>query len=478
MCFSCTQFLFGIHANFDSKTFYSGNDTYFIETHLNFIGGSMSYSSPDASVKANVQTLLMLKQGEEIVDFVKVNIESPIVSDSLFTDFMDLRRFSAQPGEYTIELELTDLNDSTADVLTYSEKITVPKYDEMSSSDAIFLGAWQKTTSENDLSRSGYDMLPRVSNLFEGNSSKLGFYTELYKTNEFFGDSTFFALATYVENQTTGEILESTMKLKRVSSAEIIPVFQIKNISSVSEGLYSLVIDVRDAKNQSKLKTRYSFLKGAPNVEFIEYTGSIDETFAAKFTDSKQLYAHLESMIPKAAVGESKTIINHLSEYSDLVELQSFFYNFWFKRNQLDPVKEWNVYYDEVLAVDEEFGTSVKAGHETDRGHTYLKYGPPNTRVVRPHETGAHPFEIWHYYKAGSFNNIKFVFYDRDESVNDYQLIHSNLRGEIRNDNFIDLILNDLSVRALNSSSDVTDQNTGNTNGTRFIIQDLYLNPR
>jgi len=188
LIFSCTQITFGIHANFDSKTFYSGNGTYFIETHLNFIGGSMSYSSADSISKANVQTLLILKKGDDIIDFVKVNIESPIVKDSMFTDFMDLRRFKIEPGNYTIELELTDLNDSIAEVLTHIEKITVPDYNGLSTSDIIFLGAWQKTTSENDLSRSGYDMLPRVSNLFEGDNSKMGFYSELYRTNDFFGD--------------------------------------------------------------------------------------------------------------------------------------------------------------------------------------------------------------------------------------------------------------------------------------------------
>jgi len=192
------------------------------------------------------------------------------------------------------------------------------------------------------------------------------------------------------------------------------------------------VLDIRDAKNQTQLKTKYSFLKSSNEQEIDEYTGDLSETFAAQFTNEAQLYAHLESMIPKAEVGESKTILNHLSSQSDIMELQSFFYNFWYKRNQFNPVAEWNSYYDQVLAVDKEFGTSVKEGHETDRGHIYLKYGAPNTRVRRPHET----------------------------------------------DNFVDLILNDLAVRALNPNADVTNTNSGNTNGTRFIIQDLYLNPR
>lgn len=470
--------LFGIQANFDTKAFYSGNDTYFIETHLNFIGGTMSYSSPDSVLKARVQSLLILKQDEEIIDYVKVNIESPEALDSMFTDFMDLRRFQVKPGEYTLELELTDLNDSLADVLIHEESIIVLTHKTLSSSDVIFLSAWQKTTSENDLSRSGYDMMPRVSNLFEGENKKMGFYTELYRTDGFFGDSTNFALATYFENQTTGELIESSMKLKKVTSAEIIPVFQIKNISTLTEGLYNLVIDVRDAKNQTQLITKYGFIKGAPSVEYVQFEGAIEETFAAQFTDPEQLYDHLLSMTPRASTGESKTILNSLSSYSNITELQSFFYNFWSKRNQIAPKSEWNSYYDQVLAVDQEFGTRIKRGFETDRGRIYLKYGPPNTRVRRPHETGAHPFEIWHYYKADNFNNIKFVFYDREQSINDYKLIHSNLRGEIFNDNFVDLILNDLAVRALNPNRDDTNQGAGQQNGTRFIIEDLYLNPR
>ena len=409
---------------------------------------------------------------------MKVQISSPEAVDSMYTDFMDLRRFQVSPGSYSLELELKDLNNADSEIVTYSKEIEIPAYSGLSVSDAIYLSAWQKTTSKNELSRSGFDMLPRVSNLFESGSEKIGFYAEIYNSNAFFNDSSAFVLATYLENQTTGEVLKSSLKLKKLLATEIIPVFQTKDISNVAEGLYNLVIDVRNDKNQSEYSRKFSFLKGAPILQKSDFEGSIEDTFASEFTDPFQLYEHLISMIPQATPAEARTIIYNLSSYSNVTELQSFFYNFWFQRNQLEPKKEWNTYYDLVLAADLEFGTRIKRGYETDRGRIYLEYGPPNTRVKRPHETGAHPFEIWHYYKAGALNNVKFVFLDSEQSVNDYALIHSNMRGEIFNDNWVELILVDIAASLINPNRDDAANISYDDNGARFVIQDLYLNPR
>ena len=81
---------------------------------------------------------------------------------------------------------------------------------------------------------------------------------------------------------------------------------------------------------------------------------------------------------------------------------------------------------------DYHYSTPIDHGFETDRGRVFLQYGPPNNIEGNTREPGAYPYEIWHYYKlTNNQSNVKFVFYNPDLITNDYQLIHSDARGEI-----------------------------------------------
>jgi hypothetical protein len=84
-----------------------------------------------------------------------------------------------------------------------------------------------------------------------------------------------------------------------------------------------------------------------------------------------------------------------------------------------------------VKVVKREFGTSIRRGYQTDRGRVFLQYGPPNNRTASLHEPSAYPYEIWHYYRIGTQNNRRFVFYLPDLVTNDYTLLHSDANGEI-----------------------------------------------
>ena len=62
---------------------------------------------------------------------------------------------------------------------------------------------------------------------------------------------------------------------------------------------------------------------------------------------------------------------------------------------------------------------------------------PPNTIMESPYGPATAPYEIWHYYALGSKqSNAKFVFYNPDMLADNYELIHSNVRGELYNPNW------------------------------------------
>ena len=140
----------------------------------------------------------------------------------------------------------------------------------------------------------------------------------------------------------------------------------------------------------------------------------------------------LLSMEPISTNPETE-FIKYIIKQGDEHVMQQYIYNYWQKRNPLEPSKPFIAYMIEVMRVNREFGTSIKKGYETDRGIVYLKYGQPNSIMKQHHEPGTYPYEIWHYYGIRGQGNVKFVFYNTDLATNDFELLHSNAIGEINN---------------------------------------------
>ena len=69
-------------------------------------------------------------------------------------------------------------------------------------------------------------------------------------------------------------------------------------------------------------------------------------------------------------------------------------------------------FYDRVTTVNRMFregGAAEIPGWRTDRGRIYLKYGPPDRVLSRPHPSSTNPYEVWRYIR---FRQRKFVFFD------------------------------------------------------------------
>jgi GWxTD domain-containing protein len=110
--------------------------------------------------------------------------------------------------------------------------------------------------------------------------------------------------------------------------------------------------------------------------------------------------------------------------------LKKFFYAFWLKRDPVNPEKAWLEYLAQVQHVNKEFGCKLVPGYRTDRGRVFLQYGPPNSVFESPFDSHSYPYEVWHYYYCTDQSNVKFVFWNTDLVSNDYELLHSDKRGE------------------------------------------------
>jgi len=113
---------------------------------------------------------------------------------------------------------------------------------------------------------------------------------------------------------------------------------------------------------------------------------------------------------------------------------REFIYNFWKSRDENssdDRNESYLNYTKRVSESDNKFSAMGKPGWKTDRGRVFIIYGEPSEIERHPNETGTRPYEIWKYENLEG--GVYFVFGDLT-GFNDYQLIHSTKRGELRDD--------------------------------------------
>ncbi len=110
-------------------------------------------------------------------------------------------------------------------------------------------------------------------------------------------------------------------------------------------------------------------------------------------------------------------------------ERACFVAQFWERRNP-EPGASVNKFkkehYRRIAYANSHFAGSSVPGWQTDRGHMYILYGPPDEIDSHPHAT-PHPWELWGYKHvdgmSGNYNT--FTFIDRT-GHGDYHLAPSS----------------------------------------------------
>jgi GWxTD domain-containing protein len=480
----CVTASFASYANlqayFDFKSFLIPGEGPYVETQLSFTGESLAYITlPNGNVQAEVATTIIISRNDSVIDFRKFNILSPELTDSTIGDFIDLRRFPLKNGTYKIELELLDLNAPNAKKqILEQEFVLYFAPDQVVISDITLLKAYAKAETPTELTKSGYDLFPYVSDYFPSDVDVLAFYAEVYQAEASFGEDGMYLIASFISKKDSDEPIAEMLKMDRQKVELVTPMLHVFDISQLPSGTYQLNIDVRNKNNEPVYRRiqvfyRNNFLAptGPENLEDL----AIENTFAARYTHRDSLLEHLNSCMPIASNVE-RTTIEHQMETAELLLLQRYFYQFWLRRNDQNPQLEWEEYLKQVEIVNKNFGTRIKEGYQTDQGRVFLQYGPPNTRVQRHHPTETLPFEIWHYYHIGAFNNKRFLFYTPNVAAVEFILLHSDMLGETQNNDWPTI------MRTKNPELRPSDSGSNRSNPRDSFsgdsLEDLFYNPR
>jgi GWxTD domain-containing protein len=438
-----------LQAYFSHAVFSVPNDGPYLETYLQVQGNTLQYKeNASGKFQGSVQVLLIIKKDTNIVDFRKYELFSPELTDttSVKNDFIDQQRFSIPDGAYLIDVSLSDINSNDKPLAAKIPiEIAIPD-NEISISGIQLIESFTKTTTENVLSKSGFDLVPFVDNFFPTDKSKLTYYAEIYNPIPTSEDSDMFLISAHIESFESKKMLNDFVRIKRETAKPVTAFFNEFNIENLPSGNYNLVVSVRNKKNELMAQNAAFFQRFNENISSSAFdltAVDISNSFVLKYTNSDTLQENIRSLRPIATEME-RIFINTQLMNSDISSLQQFLYNFWRTRNDIDPAGEWEKYRIEVIRVNNSYATQVKQGYDTDMGRVYLQYGPPNTITDRPFDASgllndaSVPYQIWHYYTINNNRerNKKFVFVASELGVRDYTLVHSDVTGEIQDYNW------------------------------------------
>lgn len=408
-----------------------------VEVSMAFIAGTM-VSAPNAAgfMQARVEALTLIEQDGAIKAYAKTEVLGQERLDSLQVDMIHQETFDLAPGSYELVIELRDLNSADTTVARYRAPMAVGAAPAGVSISDLLLAERIETATAERPRPSGYWPVPLLSDYLPSAISSLGLYAEVYGTDAAFGTDSLFLLNLQIEDFEHKRVQGAFKRIQRAKAGPVVPVVLEMPIGDLASGNYLAVVEARDRSGALIARRELFFQRNNPiqRKYDMESMASLDlnNTFAGALTDRDSLAEHLSSMRPIADHLEQKIIDDRWKD-RDIELMRRFFYSFWINRSSNDPEGAWNNYKQEVIKVNKLFGCRAMKGYQTGRGYVYLKYGAPNTMMDRFNEMGTPPYTIWHYYRAGRFTNRRFIFYQPDMASNCFELLHSEVPGEIQN---------------------------------------------
>ena len=417
--------------------FSSPNDGPYLETYLAFSGRSIYFVKNEKNkFLSNIEITMIFSQNNIVKAFDKYIVNIPEQEDTLnIKNFIDQHRFALPNGSYLFEIQINDKNSINKSI-SGKDSITINfPTDKIMVSGIQPIETYTPTVKPSTYTKSGYDLAPMVINFYPKTINKLAYYTEIYNTDKLLGKDEKFITKCYVESYESKIELPEYEIIKRETTKPVQVILQEIAIDKLPSGNYNLVVEVRDKDNQMVSVNKMFFQRSNPGLtikpEDLENL-ILSNSFAEKIKNRDTLIEYIRYLYPISSEIE-KSFAQNLVKQNDVSTnmLQKYFLKFWMDRNNTNPELAWNNYHFEVFKVNNSYSTGYQKGYLTDRGRVYLQYGPPNSIKKENFDQGYYPYEIWHYFKIGNQSNKKFVFSSYDEAANNFELINSDVNGEI-----------------------------------------------
>ena len=423
----------------ETRTFHTADGAAQVEVNMAFLAGTVIAKANERGfIQARVEVITLIEQGGTIKAFGKTEVLGPEYLDSLQLDLVHQEFFILPPGAYDLSIEVRDLNSGDTTVTYHSAPLAVGALPAGVTISNILFAERITPAKEGERSKYGYAVVPLLTDYLPKAIEKLSFYAEVYGTDAHFGADSAYLLDYTIEDFEKKAVFGPYKRSMRAKGRPVEAVMAEFDIAQLPSGNYVLAVEARDRIGALIARREQFFQRNNPVTYNYDMQAmdklDLEGKFSGAFSNADSLAEHIASLRPIADPLERKIIDDRYKD-RDVDLMRRFFYSFWGNRS-MEPEKAWTDYRDQVVLVNKLFGCRVMKGYETDRGCVYLKYGAPNTMLDRFNEMDAYPYTIWHYYRAGKYTNKRFVFHQPDLVTNCFQLLHSEVPGEIKNINW------------------------------------------
>ncbi len=430
--------LWALDASISYATFKSTTGNY-IEVYLNIVGQTVAFVplTEPGKLQANLEVVILFKQGDTVIKYDKYRLNSPEVEKPL--DFIDMKRYGLDNGEYTIEVSVEDVNRE-GNARKYDSAFSMEFSESgLGQSDIQLVATFKpadSSASNNPMVKNGYYFETLASNFYDKYTERLIFYNEIYNTDKVIGED-FLVTYTIEQVKPSGKLERVITGHRRCVAEPVCVCLQQIDITKVTSGNYKLNVEVRDRNKELFSKKSIFFQRANPYLnatnEEIASTTILEDEFVSALDDEELRYA-LKAIAMQVEEYDGE-LINTLIKEKNIKAMRLYLFSYWAKKNPTNPEYAYKSYMEVAAAVDKKFHSGFGYGFETDRGHIFMKYGAPSDAITVEDEPTAPPYEIWSYNQFPMTNqtNVKFLFYNPSLATNGYRLLHSTARGEVSN---------------------------------------------
>ena len=431
----CDEFRF----EYDYCAFKYDNQKLYLEFYYSFNQQQLTFIKSDNGYEAAGELNLEVIDKDENKAVIQKRYKVPVnVQDTIgYNKAAKLTgqvNFLLDSGNYVFKIKATDFNNPV-DTAVSEDNLDLNRFPQKSVSlSCIQVSAnIKKSADKNSIFyKNTFEIVPNPDRLFGNNLSTLYYYFEIYNlkkdniTNDFFIESDITDLNS---NKLKTEVKK--FLLKNESKVE----YGSFDISDLPTNSYILDISVIDDKNKTVVKNSKKFFVYNSDTSAVNY-----EKYAGNYVYSE--YANysgdqLENEFSKVKYIATESEKGQFENLKNVNAKRKFMYDFWKSRDRTPntPKNEFKLeYFERIAYANANFRYNFREGWQTDRGRIYVTYGKPDDVERHPFEAEQRAYEIWKYDSVEG--GVEFVFVDLSNAMNDYGLVHSTARKELRDDNW------------------------------------------
>jgi GWxTD domain-containing protein len=413
----------------DYARFLGEGQNCYVEVYYSLPQRSLTYKTDAAGLSAGMVMTLVVTKQDSVVHSDQWVVPHAVKDTSALASGMNLVGVTAVPlkqGVYAVKVLAQDrYNLARKDSVVFPLSVRLLPPDNIALSDLQLASAIkQESAKESPFYKNTLLVIPNVESLF-GVKQHCFYYAEAY--NILAGaDRSDFVVHASISDAVGREVISRERPRKRTGESSVL-VDEI-NVDQLRSGTYVLTVSLADTARR---------VLGSSSKKFYVYNPALG-------VDSALTSGHISSSLTVyAGVGEkeldtefsfsryeaSETEKTQYQLLKGVEAKRRFMADFWGRR-QLGLREQ---YLRRVAFANANFHILGREGFKTDRGRVYTMYGAPDDNERHPSDSDIKPYEIWSYNSLQS--GVIFVFVQR-VAGGDYELVHSTLRGELRDDDW------------------------------------------